>query len=212
MIDFYINNNDLSEKEKKIIAAAINIFSEKGFSGSSTSEIAKKAGVAEGTIFRYFKTKKDILRCISIELIKSISNSVLIKPIEKIIASEPTDLREIFRKIIVDRLKLAESLFPMARVIFTEALFHEDLKNAIFDHIIAKALAVYKIQHEKLQKEKIIRDDLSAETALKCIIGCIFIYIAQKKLFADKFANLDTEQEMEKTIDIILYGITNQQR
>ena len=47
----------LPEKEEKILKSAIKIFSEKGFSASTTSEIAKDAGVAEGTIFRYFKTK-----------------------------------------------------------------------------------------------------------------------------------------------------------
>lgn len=48
----------LTEKQKKIIIAAIESFSEKGYAATSTSEIAKKAGVAEGTIFRHYKTKK----------------------------------------------------------------------------------------------------------------------------------------------------------
>ncbi|MHB8066249.1 MAG: TetR/AcrR family transcriptional regulator, partial [Ruminiclostridium sp.] len=52
---------DLPDKEKRILEAAIQISNEKGFSSATTSEIAKRAGVAEGTIFRYFKTKHDIL-------------------------------------------------------------------------------------------------------------------------------------------------------
>ncbi|WP_446715397.1 helix-turn-helix domain-containing protein [Caloramator sp. Dgby_cultured_2] len=36
----------------------MKVFSEKGFEGSRTSEIAKEANVAEGTIFKYFKTKR----------------------------------------------------------------------------------------------------------------------------------------------------------
>ncbi|MDP4171296.1 MAG: helix-turn-helix domain-containing protein, partial [Bacillota bacterium] len=43
-----LNEDDiLTEKQKKIIVAAIESFSEKGFAATSTSEIAKKAGVAE---------------------------------------------------------------------------------------------------------------------------------------------------------------------
>ncbi len=56
-----LSSLNLPEKEQRILEAAIAVFSEKGFSAATTSEIAKNAGVAEGTIFRYFKTKKDIL-------------------------------------------------------------------------------------------------------------------------------------------------------
>ena len=45
----------LSEKEERILHSAIKIFSEKGFDGATTNEIAKDAGVAEGTIFKYYK-------------------------------------------------------------------------------------------------------------------------------------------------------------
>lgn len=51
---------NLSEKEQKILNAAVDIISIKGF--ATTKEIAMKAGVAEGTIFRYYKTKDCIVK------------------------------------------------------------------------------------------------------------------------------------------------------
>lgn len=48
----------LTPKQISILHAAIEVFSEKGYAAAATSEIAQKAGVAEGTIFRYYKTKK----------------------------------------------------------------------------------------------------------------------------------------------------------
>ena len=54
-------DDSLTEKQKKILVAATEMFAEKGFAATSTNEIAKKAGVAEGTIFRHYKTKKDLL-------------------------------------------------------------------------------------------------------------------------------------------------------
>lgn len=51
----------MTDKQKKILIAAIDAFSEKGYAATSTSEIAKLAGVAEGTIFRHYKTKKNLL-------------------------------------------------------------------------------------------------------------------------------------------------------
>ena len=49
------------DKEVRIINAAINAFSEKGFEATRTKEIAERAGIAEGTIFRYFPNKNAIL-------------------------------------------------------------------------------------------------------------------------------------------------------
>ena len=51
----------LAERRKnQILDAATLIFSEKGFSRANTDEIAKKAGLGKGTLYRYFKDKKDI--------------------------------------------------------------------------------------------------------------------------------------------------------
>ncbi len=48
----------MTEKKKKIITAALDMFSENGFKGTATSQIAKKARVSEGLIFRHFKNKE----------------------------------------------------------------------------------------------------------------------------------------------------------
>jgi len=49
------------DKHKKILKAAIKVFAHNGFYSSKVSEIAKVAGVADGTIYLYFKSKDDIL-------------------------------------------------------------------------------------------------------------------------------------------------------
>jgi AcrR family transcriptional regulator len=48
------------ETKERILAAALDLFREKGLPGTSTREISKKAGIAEGTLFNYFKTKEDL--------------------------------------------------------------------------------------------------------------------------------------------------------
>ncbi len=45
---------------RKILQAALWIFSNKGFYRATTKEISDKAGIAEGTLFNYFKTKEDL--------------------------------------------------------------------------------------------------------------------------------------------------------
>ena len=62
--------NRISKKairRESIIQAAIEVFSKKGFQAASISEIAQKAGVAEGSIYQYFKNKEDLFFSIPIE-------------------------------------------------------------------------------------------------------------------------------------------------
>lgn len=48
-------------KYNQIIEAAVQVIAENGYHASQVSKIAKKAGVADGTIYLYFKNKEDIL-------------------------------------------------------------------------------------------------------------------------------------------------------
>lgn len=48
-------------KRKALLESAINVFSEKGFHNAKISEIAREAGVADGTTYLYFKNKDDLL-------------------------------------------------------------------------------------------------------------------------------------------------------
>jgi len=45
---------------KRIVTAALSLFQTKGFDSTTTKAIARKAGIAEGTVFNYFHTKEDI--------------------------------------------------------------------------------------------------------------------------------------------------------
>ncbi len=51
-----------SEKYQRILDAAVEVIAERGYFNSPVSAIAKRAGVADGTIYLYFKSKDDVLR------------------------------------------------------------------------------------------------------------------------------------------------------
>src|SRR5690606_26788480 len=73
-----------TEKQVKILEAAVDIFSEKGYAATSTSEIAQKAGVAEGTIFKHYKTKKDLLLSIAGPIVAKVFAPFLMRDFAKI--------------------------------------------------------------------------------------------------------------------------------
>lgn len=51
----------MTERQEKILDVALELFAVEGFVATSTSKIAKKAGVSEGLIFKHFKNKKNLL-------------------------------------------------------------------------------------------------------------------------------------------------------
>ncbi|MEQ9618832.1 MAG: TetR/AcrR family transcriptional regulator [Deltaproteobacteria bacterium] len=53
-------NRALKNPRTKISNAALGLFIKKGIKGTTTKEIAKKAGISEGTIYNYFRSKNDI--------------------------------------------------------------------------------------------------------------------------------------------------------
>ena len=50
-----------SEKRERILESALSVFARKGFYNAKVSEIAQAAGVADGTIYLYFKSKDNLL-------------------------------------------------------------------------------------------------------------------------------------------------------
>ena len=55
------DRGDRTEKRERILSAAERVFARRGFFAARVSEIAKDAGVADGTIYLYFKSKDDLL-------------------------------------------------------------------------------------------------------------------------------------------------------
>ena len=49
------------DKRQRILQAAVKVFAKKGYFGAKVSEIARKAGIADGTIYLYFDNKEDVL-------------------------------------------------------------------------------------------------------------------------------------------------------
>lgn len=52
------------EKRKRLLGAAVQTFGRRGFHEAKIAEIAAEAGVAEGTVYLYFRNKEDLLGCI----------------------------------------------------------------------------------------------------------------------------------------------------
>ncbi|SFM59218.1 TetR/AcrR family transcriptional regulator [Methanolobus profundi] len=58
----------VEDKKTALLEAALKLFTERGFHGTSTAHISKEAGVATGTLFNYFPTKEDLINGLYFEV------------------------------------------------------------------------------------------------------------------------------------------------
>lgn len=198
----------IPEKEKKILEAAIAIIYQKGFSATTTSEIARTAGVSEGTIYRYFRTKKDILHGILIQFLNLLVEPVILDGVKKILAdTNQKDLRSIIKALMQDRIILIESLFPMIQILITEAMYHEDIREAAYRNIISRVVEISTVFHQQMSDRGLMRKDLDPLVMLRTILGNVILLFVYRKFFANQSQLNDLDQELEKVLDVIMFGI-----
>jgi AcrR family transcriptional regulator len=65
------------DKRNAILDAATSVFAERGLTAAPTSEISKQAGVAEGTLFTYFKTKEDLINALYREIKLEVADAMM---------------------------------------------------------------------------------------------------------------------------------------
>lgn len=196
----------MKEKEEAILRAALKIFSEKGYSAATTSEIAKEAKVAEGTIFRYFKTKKQILIGIMTKFSDFWAQELLIERVGKILEeSKNKSDKEILKDILKDRLLLIEEKKEIMMVIFTEIQFHEDLRALFIENIIKKGMGIT----EGFFKERIKRGefkDIDIRIIIRSFVGMLFTYVFQKNMMPEIIQESEDKQ-IDDMLEIFLNGI-----
>lgn len=198
----------LPDTEQKILEGAITVISQKGFHGARTSEIAKAAGVAEGTIFRHFKTKKDILHGIMLKLLNVAGDHIILDRARKILLdSEQKDLRAILKALLLDRLELFESIFPMARIIIVEAQYHQDIQEALFRNVFAKAFEMFTLFRQQMVERGLIRPDIDPMAMARTIMGNVIILVTLRELFAGSTGQKTMDQELDQVIEVIMFGI-----
>lgn len=106
------------EKKNKIIQAGYELFSETGYYGTNTQEIAKRAGVSTGIVYGYFKDKRDILICALNIYLKKVSGALMevMGEIDDPVRIERTVARvvETTIKIHSDNAKMHNTLHSLA--------------------------------------------------------------------------------------------------
>lgn len=194
-----------TEKQIKILEAAVEIFSEKGYAATSTSEIAQKAGVAEGTIFRHYKTKKDLLLSIAGPIVSKLLFPFVIRDFVKMIDLPYERADDFFRAIAKDRFKFARENTKIIKIIIHELPFQPELMEQVkvlsTEYVVKR---IHKIIIHFQEEGQIIEAPpwRVMRTGASILMGMILTH-----LFILPDFPIDEDEEIERTIDILMYGI-----
>lgn len=182
--------------------AAIKLFYQKGYNGASTSEIAKEAGIAEGTIFRYFKTKKEILNQVLIKLIENLSQSLITDRMDMILKeNKDQSTRDILKIILSDRVVMIDENWETIKIIITEMQFHKDIKEAFFKNVVSRVDKLLDKQIESgIEKGNI--KNINKVLIKQVVVGIFASYIIRKK-----FMNCEDKINIDDVIDVLFNGI-----
>ncbi|MFS0674711.1 TetR/AcrR family transcriptional regulator [Ornithinibacillus sp. 179-J 7C1 HS] len=203
----FTDDQNLTEKQKGILEAATELFAEKGYAATSTSEIAKKAGVAEGTIFRHYKSKKDLLLTIVSPTLVKVISPLIKKDINKVLDTNHPTFQDFIRAMISNRIEFVKNNIHLLRIIVQELPFHEELKNQVIQHIGKDIFEKLREIVRHFQKKGQIRD-MHPDTIIRIVGSSIFSYvIVSQVIFPDN--DWDEEAEVERIIDVLTNGIAN---
>lgn len=198
--------DNLTEKQKGILTAATELFAEKGYAATSTSEIAKKAGVAEGTIFRHYKSKKDLLLTVVSPVMIKIIGPYIKKDLYNVLDAEFDHYEDFLRAMIANRINFITDNISFLRIVVQELPFHEELKNQAVEHIgkdiFEKLRGVIRYYQEKGQ---IVPGHPDA--IIRMVGSSIFSYILSRYVLFPESAWEDEEIEIDRIIQLLSNGI-----
>ena len=185
-------------KRERILRAAIDVFAQNGYFNAKVAEIAKAAGVADGTIYLYFDGKEDLLITIFREHTRNYLQSLEreLMPIRRYEDRLRTMIRHHLEALgrdralaVVSQVELRHSLKFMSR------LTHEEVTDYL--KIIRKIV-------EDGQKEGTFRRNLHPQLVAKSIFG-ILDEMVTSWILSDKEYNL--ADQAEQIADLVLTGL-----
>ena len=189
----------MTTKKDKILEAAFDLFTKKGFNATTTKEIALTSGVAEGLIFYYFKDKEDLLY----KLIREFSFiGSLQKEIMELTKMEPYPALIQFGRLYANFLSQNKSFLIF--IWSPEIVQNSDVGEEIVDFIsiMREQASVFISRVILCSVEKKVID-----TAASMFLSSILTYVLVQE--RKKGDNLLVNQYIEEVITVILKGIQN---
>ncbi|MCO6533279.1 MAG: TetR/AcrR family transcriptional regulator [Lactobacillus panisapium] len=182
-----IANQEIPSGKKKVLLAGLKLFSKKGFHATTTAEIAHEAGVSEGTIYKYFKSKDDLLAKLLSPMLTEIKDNFFVQ------LDDYHDLTKLISFLVEDRIQFLLINFDFLKLFIQELLTDNKIIDLIKTEIAGKN-GVFAYFDDLKKRFGEINSDLTSIQLLRIFISPIFTYVVQVKVFGinsqDKNADL----------------------
>jgi AcrR family transcriptional regulator len=168
------------DRRQQILDVALQLFSQRGFRGTTTKEIALAAGVNEAIIYRHFATKSELYSAImdckakspNVQQMQSLLNE----------AMESGDDRRVFELLAFNVLEFHDQDDMAMRILLYSALEGHELAEMIYRNHIAKTHRQLTDYVEKRITEGAFRR-VDAVMAVRCFMGMVINHVMFKKFF-----------------------------
>lgn len=189
------------DKRQRILDAALKVFAERGFYNAKVSEVARAAGVADGTIYLYFENKDDLL----IQLFEDRMEYIIRRLSDELERSQGTPLDRI-RSLIHLHVDLATHDPDLAEFITVElrqsGKFIREYENPQF----VEYLRVLRDIIEDGQRTGYIRTGLDSRLLVRAIFGALDEVLLTLTL-ASRSRSVDVHLSADQLADLLLEGM-----
>ena len=198
------------KRREQILQTAVNLFSQRGFKGTTTKEIARAAGVSEAMVFRHFATKDELYGAILDN--KSCSDGVHRFPWEANEtlqeAIKQKDDFAVFYNIALDALNKHQADVGFMRLLFYSALEEHMLAERFFGEFVARIYGFIGGYIEERTQDAAFRE-INPIIAVRSFLGMI-IHHSLNNILWDKnrnLLNISNEEAASNFAEILLRGI-----
>ena len=149
------------DKRNAILDAATRLFAERGLTAAPTSEISKQAGIAEGTLFTYFKTKDDLINALYREIKLELADAMMSDfPRKKDVR---TRLRHVWDRYVNWGIANPNQRKVLAQLTVSEVLTKESREAG------GAPFVEFQIMIRDAIEQRVIRNDLPVELISKSL-------------------------------------------
>ena len=191
---------NLTEKQKKVLQASLELSASQGFEATTSQQIAKRAGVSVGSVYHTFPTKQAILVAVLAPIFEGTMDTVANQFNDNTFGKGFESVEELVKVNIADRFYFADKNINVIRLMLGQMLvnsvFIEDLKK--FFEQQAKQLVLPTIV--RLQAEQKIKN-LPIEKILQILFYPLATYIGKRVLGIN---NMSLEEEIEFATEITI--------
>ncbi|MBA3637518.1 MAG: TetR/AcrR family transcriptional regulator [Actinomycetota bacterium] len=187
-------------RREQIVGAATRVFAEKGFRRATTREVARAAGVSEGTIYNYFENKDALLLAILDRLNETERRAA---DFEEGMA---TDFRGFLEQYLRRRMSLIWENREAFRVVLSEMLVNAELRERYLRHVVDPTMRIAEENFRSRMEQGEVRET-DAPLAMRSVAGSV-LGVLVLGLLGDEEINSRSEEVPDVLAGLLIFGLS----